>query len=193
MLNMTSKKQIAILSIAKELFWKHGFKRVSIEEICTKANVSKMTFYRFYPNKLELAKAVFDKVIDESIADFKKLMNENIPAAEKMKRMLTMKMEGTNDISKEFLMDFYNNPELEVSAYIQQRSKMVWVEIIDDFRKGQQDGWLRKDFKPEIILIMSQKITELLLDENVLKLYASPQELVMEIANFFTYGIVPHE
>jgi len=190
---MTSKKQIAILSIAKELFWKHGFKRVSIEEICTKANVSKMTFYRFYPNKLELAKAVFDKVIDESIADFKKLMNENIPAAEKMKRMLTMKMEGTNDISKEFLMDFYNNPELEVSAYIQQRSKMVWVEIIDDFRKGQQDGWLRKDFKPEIILIMSQKITELLLDENVLKLYASPQELVMEIANFFTYGIVPHE
>jgi AcrR family transcriptional regulator len=193
MLNMTSKKQIAILSIAKELFWKHGFKRVSIEEICTKANVSKMTFYRFYPNKLELAKAVFDKVIDESIADFKKLMNENIPAAEKMKRMLTMKMEGTNDISKEFLMDFYNNPELEVSAYIQQRSKMVWVGIIDDFRKGQQDGWLRKDFKPEIILIMSQKITELLLDENVLKLYASPQELVMEIANFFTYGIVPHE
>lgn len=190
---MISKKQTALLENAKELFWKHGFKRVSIEEICIKANVSKMTFYRFYPNKLELAKAVFDKVIDESIANFKKLMNEDIPASEKIKRMLTMKMEGTNNISKEFLVDFYNNPELEVSAYIEQRTKMVWVGIIDDFKKGQHDGWLRKDFKPEIILIMAHKITELLQDENALKFYSTPQELVMEIANLFTFGIVPHE
>jgi hypothetical protein len=34
---------------------------------------------------------------------------------------------------------------------------------------------------------------ELINDPKVLKLYNNPQELVMEIANFFTYGIVPHE
>ncbi len=189
----SSKKHKDIVLTAKELFWKFGFRRVTIEEICQKANVSKMTFYRFYPNKLELAKAVFDMVIDRSIKDFHELLNKEIQASEKIKRMLMMKFEGTNDISKEFLMDFYNNPEVEVSAYIQKRTNEVWGSIIEDFRKGQQEGWLRKDFKPEIILIMSRKMIELVNDENVLKLYGNPQELIMEIANFFTYGIVPHD
>jgi AcrR family transcriptional regulator len=188
-----SKKLKDILLGAKGLFWKHGYKRVTIQEICKTGKVSKMTFYRYYPNKLEVAKAVFDMVIDESITDFKELMAEDTSASEKIKRMLTIKLEGTNDISKEFLQDFYNNPELGLSTYIMQRSAEVWQEIIEIFRQGQKDGWLRKDFKPEIILLISHKTTELLNDENVLKLYASPQELIMEIANFFTYGISPHE
>jgi AcrR family transcriptional regulator len=192
-MKIKSKKQRDILQTSKELFWKHGFKRVTIEEICEKANVSKMTFYRFYPNKLELAKSVFDMVIDNVIEDFRVLMQKKIPASEKMKGMLQMKFEGTNDISKEFLMDFYNNPDLEVSNYIEKRTNEVWIEIIEDFRRGQQEGWLRKDFKPEIILLFSQKIMEVVKDENILKLYNSPQDLIMEIANLFTYGIAPHE
>ena len=152
-----------------------------------------MTFYRFYPNKLELAKSVFDWVIDQGIAGFKSLMASDITASEKMKQMLLMKHEGLHAISKEFLMDFYNNPDNEISAYIQQRSQAVWLELIEDFRRGQNEGWLRKDFKPEFILILSQKIMELTSDKNVLSLYGSPKELVMEIANFFTYGIAPHE
>jgi len=192
-MRVIGKKQESILRTAKELFWKHGFKRVSIEEICEKAKVSKMTFYRFYPNKLELAKAVFDEVIDKAIADFHSLIKEDISASEKMKRMLLMKFEGTNDISKEFLMDFYNNADMEVSSYIKKRTGEIWIGITEDFRKGQQEGWLRKDFKPEMLLIFSQKIMELINDENVLKFYDKPQDLVMEIANFFTYGITPHE
>lgn len=186
-------KQKELLITAKELFWKHGFKRVTIEEICSKANVSKMTFYRFYPNKMEIAKAVFDMVIDKAIVDFRELMSSSIPASEKMKRMLALKFEGTNDISNEFMMDFYNNPELEISAYIFKRSSEIWLSIIDDFRRGQEQGYFRKDFKPEVLLLMSQKIMELANDEKVLKLYPNPQDLVMEIANFFSYGISPHE
>lgn len=192
-MKIKSKKQRDILLTSKELFWKYGFKRVTIEEICEKANVSKMTFYRFYANKLELAMSVFDMVMDNVILDFKELMQKEIPASEKMKGMLQMKFEGTNDISKEFLMDFYNNPDLEVSNYIEKRTRDVWSEIIEDFKRGQQEGWLRKDFKPEIILLFSQKIMELIKDETILKLYNSPQELIMEIANLFTYGIAPHE
>jgi AcrR family transcriptional regulator len=192
-MEITSKKQKDILIAAKELFWKHGYKRVTIEEICELGKVSKMTFYRNFPNKLELAKAVFEMVVSDSIREFRYLMEENISASEKIKKMLLMKYEGTNEISKEFLQDFYNNPELGVSTYIMQRTSEVWLEVIELYRKGQEDGWLRKDFKPEILLILSQKASELLNDNNVLKLYNNPQELVMEITNLFTYGIVPHD
>ena len=186
-------KYQSLLSTGKELFWKYGFKRVSIEEICLKANVSKMTFYKFFSNKLELAKAVFDNEVNKSIKSFKQIMDADIPPSEKMKQMLIQKMVGTNDISMEFLQDFYSNPELGLSSYIDQRTKEVWSDIIQDFKSAQVKGWFRKDFKPEFVLFFSQKIVEMMKDENLLKLYENPQELIMEIANFFTYGITPHE
>ena len=42
-----------ILEAAKELFFKHGFKRISIEDICNKADVSRRTFYVYYENKAD--------------------------------------------------------------------------------------------------------------------------------------------
>ena len=53
-----SKKYQHIVETAEELFFKHSVKRVSVEEICNKANVSKMTFYRYFSNKQELAEHI---------------------------------------------------------------------------------------------------------------------------------------
>jgi AcrR family transcriptional regulator len=112
-------KYMRIMSSAKELFWKHGFKRVSIEEICVKARTSKMTFYRFFANKTELAKAVFDKVVEEGIAQFREILASDSTPAEKVEKMIMMKIEGSHDVSQEFIMDFYSNPELGLKEYIE--------------------------------------------------------------------------
>ncbi len=44
----------------RSLFWKFGFTKVTVEEICQSAGVSKMTFYRYFENKTELAKRILD-------------------------------------------------------------------------------------------------------------------------------------
>lgn len=182
------------MSSAKELFWKHGFKRVSVEEICHTALVSKMTFYRYFANKTELAKAVFDQVVEEVTGRFKEIMADNETGAmEKMQQILQMKLEGTNDISPEFLQDFYSNPELGLSVHIEKRTREVWEEIIKDFKLGQQKGWFRKDFKPEAFFVVSSKIGEMLSNPSLLQMYDNPQELVMELSRLFAYGIIPRE
>ena len=190
---INNKKRQVILSTAKELFWKYGFKRVSIEEICKAANVSKMTFYKFFPNKLELAKTVFDGVIDKGLEDFKSFMAEEITPSERIKKMLLMKQKGTNDISREFLQDFYNNPELGLKTYIEEKTKSAWDEILNGYKIAQEDGWFRKDIKPELLFSLSQKLSEILIDENLLKLYRNPQELIMEIVKLLSYGFVQND
>ena len=55
-----TKKEQDILIAGKKLFFKYGLKKVTIEEICAEANVSKMTFYKYFPNKTALVKKVFD-------------------------------------------------------------------------------------------------------------------------------------
>lgn len=187
-----SRKYLALIEAARELFWKHGFRRVSVEEVCHKALVSKMTFYRYFPNKMELAKAVYEKVADEGIQNFKEIMaDERTSPADKMQQMLQMKLEGTNDISQEFLKDFYSNPQLGLSAYVEEKSRFVWNEILSDFKKAQQKGWLRRDFKPELFLFATSKMSEMITNEALLKMYNTPQELVMELSRLFTFGIMP--
>jgi AcrR family transcriptional regulator len=187
-----SKKYRAILETARLLFWKYGFKKVTVEEVCEKATVSKMTFYRYFNNKTELAKAVYEQVVDEGMQKFRKIMHdENTGALEKMEQILMIKSEGTHELSKEFLDDFYNNPELGLSGFIEEKSRKAWNEMVKDFKLAQKKGWFRKDFKPEGLILMVSKLSELVKEPDMLQLYGNPHDLIMEFARFFTYGIMP--
>ncbi|MGF1586422.1 MAG: TetR/AcrR family transcriptional regulator [Bacteroidales bacterium] len=192
--SMENSRYIQIVNTGKALFWKHGLKRVTVEEICREAGVSKMTFYKFFPNKVVLAKTIYDRVVDEAYARFKAVMyDENITPVEKMQQILIIKMEGSNDVSQEFMKDFYTNPELGLSEFVEEKSRNIWVEVIKDFKMAQERGWLRNDFKPEGIFLIMSKFKDFFNDEGLVQMYDTPQELVMEIARLFTLGILGRE
>ena len=187
-----NKKYRDILKSAREVFWKHGFKRVTVEEICQKAGVSKMTYYRYFTNKTELAKTVYYEVVQQGMQRFKEIMSADITPSEKIKQIVLMKLEGTNDISQEFLKDFYYSADSELPKYVEELSRRSWDEILSDFKAAQQKGWFRKDFKPEFLFYFMQKLGgEIYTDKNLLKLYPSTQDFIMELINFFMYGISP--
>lgn len=193
---MTEEKtssQQKIISAGRELFWKHGFKRVSIDDICEKAGVSKMTFYRYFPNKIELAKSVYDHVTKEGYEKFKAIMKEDSSPEEKMNRFILLKLEGTSQISQEFLTDFYSSKELGLKDFVQERVSELWQAIIGDIREAQQKGIFRKDFNPELFFHTFQKLTELLEDAHVRKLYNNTQDMIMELISLLIYGIAPHK
>src|ERR1035437_5375665 len=102
------KKILQILSTAEDLFQRFGFKRITIEEICAKANVSKMTFYKYFPNKNELIKHLMNSClaqVEKTINDFDGM---EVPFTEKIKILLRLKEESTGKFSKEFLAKYMN-------------------------------------------------------------------------------------
>lgn len=190
-INIKNQKYLDILATARELFWKHGFRRVTIHEICEKSGVSKMTFYKQFPNKTELAKTVFTKEVEEGMEKFNQLMEEDIPVAEKIRRMILLKAEGTNNISREFMEDFYLGTEAELQNFVETKTGEAWNRLLKDWEKAQENGIFRNDFKPEFLLHISFKMVELLKDEKLLNLYESPQDLILEFTRFIAYGISP--
>jgi AcrR family transcriptional regulator len=96
-----SRKTQDFLKAARKLFWKYGFKRVTVEEICEESAASKMTFYKVFSNKLELARAVFDKEVARAQNEFRSIMESDMTPAEKFNHLFRLKLEGTNDISSE--------------------------------------------------------------------------------------------
>lgn len=186
-------KRKIIHAAAKDLFWKHGFKRVTVEEICAKAGISKMTFYRYFQNKTELAKTVFDKTANEGYDQFRLILTENSSPDEKIEKILLLKFEGTHDISQEFLMDFYSDRDSGLKEYVQQKTNEIWQKIISDFKSAQENGIFRHDIKIELFLAISRKLMELLDDQNIIGLYSNPQEMIMESARLLMFGISPQK
>ena len=188
-----SKKCDDILRTARELFWKYGFKRVTIEEICRKAGVSKMTYYKYFPNKIELAKTIFNMVVVNAEKEFRKIMKEESSADEKIKKVIQLKIGGTNDLSPEFLQDFYTGSEPELKVYVEQRTRKSWNILIEDFRDAQRKGIFRKDFNPEFLIKIQLKFFDMLDDKSITSLFDSQQEMIMEFVNLMIYGIRPHD
>jgi len=192
-MKVTNKKQQSLLAAGRELFWKHGFRRISIDEVCKVAGASKMTFYRYFPDKLALAKAVFAAEVDKGTLLFREIMISETSASEKLEAMLRTKADSVNNISQEFLNDFYTDKDSDLKTYIAQKTADVWNEIVNDFKMAQQKGVFRSDFKPEILLYISQQLPGFINDPYLVQICGSPQDVIMEIARFFTYGIAPND
>lgn len=190
---MTGKKYNGILATAKDLFWKYGVRRVTIEEICQKANVSKMTFYKHFPNKIELAKTIFNMVVEDGVQKFREIMKEDCSHAERMHKMILLKMEGTNNISSDFMQDFYTGREPELKNFVEKKTREAWFLLLDDYKKAQDAGVFRKDLNPEILMKIQTKLIELLYDESFTSMFNSQQEMIMELTKLLVYGVIPKE
>ncbi|HKI89046.1 MAG TPA: TetR/AcrR family transcriptional regulator [Draconibacterium sp.] len=189
--NINNKKYTDIVNTGRELFWKHGISRVSVEEICREANVSKMTFYRFFSNKSELGKTIIDNIMDESIEKYRSLMKQDIPFEEKIRKQLLLKFEATKEISAEFVKDIYTNKKIGLHIHWQKRTEEFVKEIRNDYAQAQKEGFIRKDLNLDFMFYFTSKSTDLLLDPKLLEMFDSMQELIMEYVSLFFYGIFP--
>lgn len=190
-MEIDNQKLQQIYSIAKTMFMRHGFKRVSIEEICREASVSKMTFYKFFANKFDLLKFILEKITSETLAEYRDILKLNIPYAEKVTQMIQMKMKYADEISQEFFNDLYKNAEPELVAFWQQKTQEIMQLVLEDLKAAQAQGDVRAEIKPEFILYFLNHLFEMVKDDRLLQLYDSPQALINELTRFFFYGILP--
>ena len=185
-----SEKFEAIVSAAKSLFWKHGIRRVTIEEICQNAGVSKMTCYKYFSNKTAIAKYLIEDMFESGVRAYKEIYNSNIPYEEKVKKMLDLKMSNTHEMSQELLDDVYKYQDEELSETIENIKKKMIGIYLDDIREAQKTGEIRNDVKPEFMLYFLSNLTEMLTDPQLVGIYPNPEQMIAEVMNFFFYGIM---
>lgn len=189
--SIDDQKLKEILIAAKELFWKFGFKRVTIEEVCREAKVSKMTFYKHFKNKMELVKYLLNHIYEKGMKQYRDIMDSDIPFSEKVKKTLDLKMEQSQDISNEFMDDYIRHADPEMVKFLQQKLNDNLKMIYNDYVEAQKKGNLRKDIKPEFILYFLNHMPEIIKDKQLEKMYNNPQDMIMELTNFFFYGVLP--
>ncbi len=176
-----SKKRQQILVTAENLFKQHGIKRITIEEICRKAGVSKMTFYKYFDNKMGLVGHIWDNWIEEGFSKLNEINAMDIPFPEKIERMFQWKKTFTSKINVEFIGDF---------LHIEGGLEKIKGRFVEFLIESQKRGDIRPEIRPEFIMAVLDKLYELARDENLIKIYPDYIEFNTEIRDFFWYGLL---
>lgn len=184
-----NKAYISIFNTGKELFWKHGISRVTVEEICRSAEVSKMTFYRLFKNKNDVAEKILTETFDANLKKYRDIMNQDASFSKKIKELVVLKKEGTADISEEFIKDIFLKDVAGLKKLIEDYTKVTYQYFVSDIKTAQANGEIRADIKVEFIVYMLNSMSNILFDEQIKAMYPDSKDAIMEITKFFFYGL----
>ncbi len=185
-----SKKEI-IISTANELFLKHGFKKISVDEICKTACVSRKTYYTYFKNKEELVKQILDdisdfgfKLYDEVYAD------ETLTFAQKMEKGILAKTELSKKWSMEFFTDLMQMEDGDLLNYYNRIAEQSFKLMYDFMLSAQKKGELAPDLNIDYVMWLSQKQFEHINDPELLKMFSSIEDLTRQMSQVFVHGIL---
>lgn len=174
-----SQKRDQLIQTGESLFVKHGMRRVTVEEICRQAGVSKPTFYKYFKNKEALALRIDELWIEEALQRIAGIEAAKVPFPEKMKQILAVKQELAAKPGPEFLEDLMNL-DIDLGYALQH--------VLRFFIKAQQEGDIRADMRPEFLLVAFDILNSIQYEPRIRNLYENAETLAGDVFKLFYYG-----
>jgi AcrR family transcriptional regulator len=166
---------------------RYGIKRVTVEEICQKANVSKMTFYKYFRNKIELYKCILNTWFEEFWKNADEICAMDLPFTEKLESIFKWKLILMEKMSTEFIEEFITiNPDL--CEFMEDYYRKNYNRLLDLVAEWQKDGVIRSEMRPELFIAALNKFQELFSDDNLNKIYSDHIKFIKELHNLLFYG-----
>lgn len=176
----TNKKE-QIVSAAETLFKRYGSKRVTVEEICRQANVSKMTFYKHFSNKIDLVRHIRDIYVEEGFRKFDDINALDVPFARKIDLMTHWKVEFGTRINAEFIREMVSIDD--VVAGVKRR-------FLNNLTAARQSGEIRDDINPEFLWMVTEKLSELVKEETWKEVFSDFSQYQYQARTLIFYGLL---
>ena len=140
-----SKKE-EIIKGARELFRIYGYKKVTMDEIAQKSNVTKKTIYSYFKDKDDLIKYFLNESIDNMKKNIEKIEKENKSYVERIEKIICklLKHKKEDEIIKKFAEEEENIPLGTAKEYMEILDGSITKEIKRILEKGIELGEVKK-------------------------------------------------
>lgn len=176
-----SKKRDQIIQTAKNLFMRFGVKRVTVEELCKEAGVSKVTFYKYFQNKFALANTIKDELMEIGFAAFDEISALDIPFLEKIHRMTQWQMEFYAQMNNEFIREIVSMKDVE-DEYKKR--------FLSNIQNAQMKGEIRSELNLELIYLMTKKLQEITKEGTWKNIFSNYSQYVEQVRTIIFFGLL---
>ncbi|MBD8497304.1 TetR/AcrR family transcriptional regulator [Paenibacillus arenosi] len=186
------KKMDQIYSASLSLFLKHGFQKVSVQEIAKKAKVCPATIYNYFGTKEKLYADMLIDWMDKRLELCEQILASEIAFQEKTKRIMLLEAKSVNVLFNDAAvmplgaeMDEWGN---QLQQYSEEKVIPFYMRFI---ALGKKEGFIKQDISEETSMFYFNMY------KNVLERYvnaASTQDHIEEnidqLINLFFFGLV---
>jgi AcrR family transcriptional regulator len=143
-----SRKRTAIeeeiLRVAADKFGKQGYQATTLDEIAAEAGISRAAFYLYFPNKEELLHRMYHQVIATSQAAIEQIVAEDLPVAEKLRRIIRHQVRymATNLLLLRVFFSEIFNLRPELGQWVRRANRAFGAVIERVVSEGVQNGEL---------------------------------------------------
>jgi AcrR family transcriptional regulator len=145
-------EKLRIMTLAKEIFFKEGFYKTSMDSLAARLQISKKTFYKYWPSKDELVKESIRTHIIGVSRDIHSAALKDTDAFDKLLSVLEVLENTLIKFGDKWLHDLQTQtPELwkEIDEF---RTKKMLTTLNNLLGQGQKEGLISKDVPKEIII-----------------------------------------
>lgn len=142
-----------ILESAKGLFMQYGLKSITMDDIASKAGVSKKTIYLFFTDKSSIVKSA----VESHFAEYQLMIKESIAkstnaleAIFSMSHCMKSQMENSNPT---VLYDLKRYFPKAFKEFLRYKDGFMRGEFVDILQSGVDSGYFRKEIDIEVLVI----------------------------------------
>jgi TetR/AcrR family transcriptional regulator, cholesterol catabolism regulator len=156
-----------ILEEAERLFWKYGVRSITMDDIARRLAISKKTIYQHFTDKEDIVVQVtrFRLSKDQAIMDCAYATAET-PIHE-MLAMLDEMRKNVDKMNPTLMMDIKRYYPTAWSLYTKFKEEFIMKLMIDNIRRGINDGYFRADVNPDILARMRVEQVEMAFEMTV--------------------------
>jgi AcrR family transcriptional regulator len=187
----TSPKQAELIISATKLFHRYGFGKVSVEELCRHAKVSKVTFYRYYKGKDELILQILRLLFDDVSARVREVLDSEIDLKLKFDRVAMIKQEFTRVLGDEIVGALFSYHGIQ--EYFRELSRQSMEDFKTFLYREQASGRINPKLNIEMLLVLMGGINSMIAEHKMEAIGANYAELVAQINEILVYGLFSRE
>jgi AcrR family transcriptional regulator len=161
---------------------------IKIADIAKKANVSQVSLYNYYGNKIGLVIAALKRLVDIQLVEVEQLIHSNQPFNQKLKEIVLWKKEGVKRLNPCTFKQVYEQ-DTEFQQYIDNYgTKAGYPLFMDLMKQGREEGYIRPTIKDETLMLYVKVMEGVLMatDEDLMNVASVTEEFM----DMFFYGIL---
>ena len=184
------RKRRSIQRAALELFRALGFKKVSINDIASKAGVSPTTIYNHFGSKEELIHDILKQHIEEILARYQEIMRSDRPFPDRMEAIIFAKEAIAQQYSAELIQAALSD-DPEMKQFLESKYQDISKLINEFYEEGKRQGYIDRELSQEAIMLYFDMVRKGIAAHG--SIFTTPERnarLVREISSMYLYGLM---
>lgn len=138
-----------ILDRISDLFMKYGIRSVTMDDIARHLGISKKTLYQHFADKEDLVNKIAEAFLEKNHKKYESIALVAKNSIEELSRISICMKQDFEQMNPSVLFDLQKYHPKAWGLWLSHKAKVITGSVVQNIRKGIEDGFYRPDIHPE--------------------------------------------